>query len=162
MWKYHSSVEAERLYPTRDGVLRQWLELREPSRVHRPVGLETAAHPIQELLFTRRLRRFHGVMKADQPDALLHQLPDRLEAVPVEEGVALATVAINDHRRRSGKSRRRILWPAVAVNLRGNARNLIQAGLEQQTARAVLMVARAMAGRAGEEDDLFCLPRERC
>ena len=96
-------------------------------------------------------------MQADQPDALLHQVPDRLQAVVLEQRMAAAAVTIDDQRRRAGKGRLGILRPAVAIDLRRNAGNLIQAGFEQQTARAVFMLARAVARRAGEEDDLCVL-----
>ena len=67
--------------------------------------------------------------------------------------MAAAAVAIDHDSRRARKSSRRILRPAVAVNLRRNAGNAIQAGLEQETAGAVFVITRPVARRTGEEDD---------
>src|ERR1039458_953917 len=98
-------------------------------------------------------------MQADKPNALLHQVANRFEAVVLEQGMAAAAITINDQRRCAGKGSFRILRPAVAINLRHNAGHLIEARHEQQTACAVFVVARAVARRAGEEDDLFILSR---
>ena len=96
-------------------------------------------------------------MQANQANTFLHQLTDGLEVVVPEQRMAAAAVTINDQRRRAGKGRLRILRPAVAIDLRYNARHLVEARFEQQTTRAVLVLARAVARRAGQEDDLFIL-----
>ena len=54
-----------------------------------------------------------------------------------------AAVAVNDNGRRAGEGLGRIR-PAVAVNHRRDARHLVEAGLEQQTTRAMFMFARTM------------------
>src|ERR1019366_4247553 len=71
--------------------------------------------------------------------------------------MATTAVAIDDHRRRAGESSLGILRPAVAVNLRANARDAFQAALQQQTSSAVLVIARAVTRRAGEENNLCVL-----
>src|SRR5262245_32072924 len=45
--------------------------------------------------------------------------------------------------------------PVVGVNRRLNPGNSSQALFQQQTPGAIFMLARSMAGRAGDEDDLF-------
>ena len=71
--------------------------------------------------------------------------------------MASTAVTINDQRRRAGERRLRIPRPAVAIDFRHNAREPVQARFEQQAARAMLVIARAVAWRAGQEDDLFVL-----
>ena len=150
-------VNLEQLDPARARVFWQRLERRQPGRVHRQVHFKAPANPVQKLLFARLLRRLHRIVKADQPDPLLHQLPDCLEAVVLEERVSAATVAINNNSRRAGKSSSRILRPAVAIYLRGYPGKAIQAGFQQQTTSAMFMLARSMAWRTSEEHDL-CVP----
>src|SRR5438270_12818152 len=48
-----------------------------------------------------------------------------------------------------------VLRPAVAIDNGGDALDFVEAGFEEQAAGAVLMLAGAMARRAGDEDDFF-------
>ena len=93
-------------------------------------------------------------MQADQADALVHQFGDGLEAVGLEERVAAAAVAVDDDGGRPGERRCRVLGPAVAIDFRGDAWNVIEAGLEQQAAGAVLVISGSVAGGPGQEDYL--------
>ena len=60
-------------------------------------------------------------MKADQPDALLHQVLNHLQAVALEQRMAAAAVTIDDQRRCAGEGSLGVLRPAVAIDLRRNA-----------------------------------------
>jgi hypothetical protein len=69
-------------------------------------------------------------MQADQADAVLHQGVNLFKAVALEQRMARAAIAVNDHSRRAFESLVRVRRPAVAVNRRNHPRHIIQTGLQ--------------------------------
>ena len=110
MWKYHSSSVDERLHAVADRVLREFLELRRPVRIHAPVRLEESAHPIERLRSAGPFgEKFHPVVQADESRAAFHHLREFLEMPIFHEEMSRPAVAVKDHGVRLGEFLR--IWP---------------------------------------------------
>ena len=123
MLKYHSSLDRERLDAPGDRVLGQALDFGHPVRVGREAGLVIAADPVQELVARLPLGDLDGVVQADQAHALVHQLLERLEVVPLDHRVAAAAVHEEDERAGTVEDRL-VLGPAAGDDHRLDPRHL--------------------------------------
>ena len=126
--------------------------MSRPIRIDRPEGLEIAADPA--LHQVARLARGHldRIVDARQADALAGQLVELVEMVHHE--VTAAAVAVHDHGGRVVQGMR-ILRPALVDDRLGLGNIFPDALGQQQAAGMVLVLGIAVAGTAGEEDDLL-------
>ena len=147
--------DLERLHAARDGVVGQFLEIGVPMRIHRPVDFKSAADPVEEFFFTAFFRWLRSVMEADESDALVHQAAHRLQVVGLQQRVSAAAVGVDDHRGGAVERGVRIVRPAVGVDHRRDPRPVIQARLQQQAARAMLVFAGAVAGPTRDEHNFL-------
>ena len=121
MLKYHSSLTANGLTPRVIGCSGRLCDVGHPVRVGREAGLVVAADPVEELVARLPLGDLDGVVQADQPHALVHQLLDRLEVVVLDHRVAAAAVHEEDERAGAVEDRL-VLGPAAGDDHRLDAR----------------------------------------
>ena len=117
--------------------------------------LEIPAHPGEELRAALLLGHFDGVVQAGDAHAALRKRVDLGEPAALEHRMAAA--AVGEKEDRIGVVERRgIGRPAPGVNGRHERQaGGIEALLKQQRARAVLVLARRMAGLAGDHHELL-------
>ena len=71
-------LNLEGLRAARDGMSRKLIKVCGPMRIHRPIGFEVAADPLQEFRATFVCGQLDRVMNATEPDAFLHQPAEQL------------------------------------------------------------------------------------
>ena len=135
-------------------MLWQLLEFRVPMRIDRPVDFERAANPLKKFLLPLFDCRLRGVMNADQSHAFLHQLAQLLQMILLQRWMSAAAIHVEHNRSRAIEGIR-ILRPAVAIDDRTDARNLVQAGFQQQATGAMLVLSWPMAGTPGDKHNLL-------
>ena len=143
-------------HSTGDRVLGQFLEVSDPVRVHRPMRLETATLPGDELLVAFGSGGLHGVMDGEETGALVHQLAKQLKVVALQRGMAAAAIAVNHHGIRAVKDAA-ILGEPVGDHggLHEIGSALLEAFGQQQDAGTVFVGERAVALRAGNHHHLL-------
>ncbi len=88
-------VDREGMNATGDWMVGEVFEVGRPVGIDRPMGLEIAANPFEEMIPGRLSGDFDGVMDADQTDAAFDDLTELLE-MPI--GImAIAAVAVKDN-----------------------------------------------------------------
>ena len=155
-------VRLERLHSPRDRVPLGDLSLRQrPVRVHRPVWLEVAAHPIEKLGAALFLRYFDGVMKAGDAHAPLGERIDLGQPVALQHRMPVAAVGEEEDGIRIVEGRR-IGRPAAGVGRGQQLRPLcpcleggVEAFLGEHGARPMLVLARTMARLARHQHQLL-------
>src|SRR4051794_36421732 len=93
-------------------------------------------------------------MDADQAGALFHQLVKLLQPILLQHGMTGTAIAIK-HDRVGVLQSLWILGPLVENLNRKHTRRLLQATFEQEATRPVLVLARAMARSACDQNDLL-------
>ena len=129
--------------------------LEFPVRVHRPVGLEVASHPVEELRSPLLLRHLDGVVQAGDAGAALGQCVDLGEPVALQHRVAGAAVGEEEHRVGVVEGGR-VGRPATPVD-RGDDRQAgsVEAFFQEQRTGPELVLPLAVARFAGDEHDLL-------
>src|SRR5262249_31362456 len=136
-------------------------KISQPMRVDRVVNLKAAADPFQKFFLAFFPSRFDRIMNRHQPYALVHKFVQLLNAISLKKRVPAATIAVDHDSGGSFKCCFGVRWPAVAVDDRCYARHMIQAGLEQQTARAMLVFSRPMTLLPRYQNNLLVSARHR-
>ena len=146
-------VDFKRLHAAADRVVGEFLVLSGPVRIDRPVHFKIAADPVQKLVAGLALLDFDAVVNANNADPFLRQRIDRVQMW--HHHVPATTIAIHDDAIGPLKDAR-IFRPAAQRDFRLIFRHRrLELFGQQQAARVVLMRAVAVAGLAGDEDDLF-------
>ena len=146
-------IRAEGLHAIADRVPRQFLEVRVPVRIHRPVRFEETAHPVERLRPALVRRIFHRVVEADEATAAVHRLRDALEMVALDHRMPAAAVGINHHGVRLCEL---LLARPLRVEMhlgRDLRRALSETLREELDAGVVFVLARPVRRLSGDQDD---------
>ena len=143
-------VDLEGLHATGDRMGRQLFEISNPVRIHRPMGLEIASDPFEEIIPGLALGNLHGVVDTGQPDAFLHKLVHLFE-MPIDR-VSSAPIHVENNCGGSIENRG-VLRPAARVDLRlDSGQTLLESVREIAAATSMLMRTETMAVPAGDKD----------
>src|SRR4051812_18359049 len=116
-------VDFEGVNAARDRMIWQSLEIRGPSGIHRPVGQKVTTNPFEKSVAGRALGHFDRVMSAAETNSFFNELVDNLTALGAIKGMTSATVTVEKNSGSAFEGFRRILRPAVGIDLRANSRD---------------------------------------
>ncbi len=71
-------VDCKWLYPRGDRMIRQQLKVRSPMGVYRPMSLEIATDPLQEVVARRTLWHFYAIVETGKANPALHDFVEFL------------------------------------------------------------------------------------
>ncbi len=145
--------QGERLDAVGDRVAGQAVDIGLPVGVGREPALVVAADPVEELGTALVLGDLDGVVQAHEAHALVHQLLELVEVVALDHGMLAAAVHEEDERAGAVEDGL-ILGPAAGDDDRLDAGDLAEALGEQLAAGVELVLARPVAGPAGDQYDL--------
>ena len=113
-----------------------------------------ATDPVLHRLARVARGHFHPVMRATDAEALGDEVIDQLGARRLNGRMAAAAIGIDQD---GGHALEGViaLGPTHVVHFGGDAGQLFEAFLEQQTTGPEFVIARAVTGPAGDEQDFF-------
>ena len=137
-----------------DRVFGEGFEIRRPHRVHGKLVFIVATDPVLHRLARVARGHFHPVMRAPDSDALGNEVIDQFGARGLNGRMPTAAISIDQdgvHALEGVIA----LGPTHVVHFGGDAGQLIEAFLEQQTTGPEFVIARPVTGPAGDEQDFF-------
>ena len=130
-------IDRKRFNTASNWMLRKLPVVGRPVRIHRPVSLEVATHPVEKLPTCRRNFNFDTVVKRNNPNSRLRVGIDLVE-MRVDH-VAATTVAVHDDTVKTVE-RIRIFRPAVSVHRCDEIRHRFSERPSQQNTASLVLV----------------------